>query len=106
MLAEWRNDPVAGLRLVIVQGARGHLLREDQPLTEHVEVLAHPLSHRRDAAWLAHVAARALALQLPNLASYPGFRLSHPEATIRGAIRLDTDRDPAVPGTVLAQVNR
>src|SRR5262249_4205943 len=101
-----RIDPILGLRPVIGQGARRHLLREDQPLTEHIEILTHPPSHRRNAARLAHIAALALALQLPNLSSHLGFGLSHAVATIRGTICLATDRDPTVPEAVLAGVDR
>ncbi|GLW09857.1 hypothetical protein Misp01_49860 [Microtetraspora sp. NBRC 13810] len=64
MLAEQRDDPMAVLGLVVLQRARRHLSRCDEPGTDDIEVLGHPHGDCGNTARLVDDSGVPLILQL------------------------------------------
>jgi len=72
---QWKY-PVHGLRAVIGQCTWCQLLRQDQPLADHVEVFGHPFRQRWSTAWLDAPGWSYVLTAWPNRAASPaGFRI-------------------------------
>src|SRR5690606_7658993 len=92
VLPEVLNDPVTGVAPVRLKCRRREL-----PCRDVVQIRRHPLLDRRSAAGAVNLAGVTLGLQLADLPRYLGFGLAGTVAPVRGAVVLESHRDPAMP---------